>query len=317
LAIPLLFLSLWPLIDVAFLSHRFPAPFLTGVAFWRPYSRVVGGPAEYLSNLFSQTYSRHWAGVLAFTLLALSAWAVAHGALRRFHRGNCNWAAVAFSGLVLALAGRWLAVVYVLPMLAGLAAAWLYMTVRERAKSRLAEAAVLAFSLAGSGLLYHAFASGFLYLCLMAALFEWLNRKRALWGLAWLAAGAAVPYGVSFLYYEPDVAARYLRWVSALEPGRDHERHAAGHVPVGRRSAPPRASSWNGSKRRRPPGNSAGAPAKRFGSRYWRFWPGAWWGCGWTAPVGCMPTTGSPRGSTSGLWPRLPDKARPATRCGS
>ncbi len=87
----LLYGGLWLLMNVAFIGHSFPMPFLTGMAFYRRYSNIAGGPVQYLANLFSQAYSRHWAGVLAFTLLALAAWAIARGILRRFSSGSCNW----------------------------------------------------------------------------------------------------------------------------------------------------------------------------------------------------------------------------------
>jgi len=203
--------------NVSFLAHRFPAPFLGGMPFYRRYSHIVGGPVEYLANLFSQAYSKHWAGVLAFTLLALAAWAIARGILRRFSPGSCNWPAAAFPVIMLVLAGRYMAVVYILPMLAGLAAAWLYMALREKSHSRWAQRAVVVLFLIASIPLYFLLASGFLYLCAMCALFELLVRKRPVWCLAWMAFGAAVPYGMSFVYYEPDIAGRYLRWLRIPE----------------------------------------------------------------------------------------------------
>jgi len=209
--------GLWPLMNVAFLAHRFPVPFLAGMAFYRRYSRIVGGPVEYSANLFSQAYSRHWAGVLAFTLLALAAWAIARGILRRFSSGSCNWPAAAFPVIMLILASRHMAVVYILPMLAGLAAAWLYMALREKPHNCWAQSAVVVLFLIASIPLYYLLASGFLYLCAMCALFELLIRKRPVWCLAWIAFGAAVPYGMSYVYYEPDIAGRYLRWLRIPE----------------------------------------------------------------------------------------------------
>jgi hypothetical protein len=199
--------------DVAFIAHRFPAPFLSGSAFFHRYSRTVGGPAEYAANFIGQGWSRHWAGVLLFTLLALAAWAVARGLLRRFSRASCGWPAAAFAVLVLILASRYIAPRYYLPMLAGLAAAWLYSVVSEKARDRRARALAALLLLIASIPLYFLLASGFLYFCALCALFEFLIRKRPAWGLAWVAFGAAVPYGVSFFCYEPDVAARYLRWL--------------------------------------------------------------------------------------------------------
>ncbi len=67
------YVGLWPLVDVAFIGHAFSLPFLGGAAFYRRYSHMAGGPAQYSANLFSQAYSRQWAGVLAFTLLVLAA----------------------------------------------------------------------------------------------------------------------------------------------------------------------------------------------------------------------------------------------------
>ncbi|MCC7176432.1 MAG: hypothetical protein IT159_14665 [Bryobacterales bacterium] len=217
LAAALLYGGLWPLVNVAFLAHRFPAPFLTGMAFYRRYSTIVGGPAEYSANFFSQTYSRHWAGVLALTLLALAAWAIARGLLRRFSPGSHNWPAAAFPLILLILASRHLSVTYILPMLGGLAAAWSYMALREKPHNRWAQSTVAVLFLFVSIPLYYCLASGFLYLCLMCALFEMLIRRQPLWSLAWIAFGAAVPYGVSYLYYEPDIAARYLRWLAPPE----------------------------------------------------------------------------------------------------
>lgn len=209
----LLYAALWPLMDVAFIAHCFPAPFLSGSAFFHRYSRTVGGTAEYAANLISQARSRHWAGVLVFTLFALAAWAIARSILRRFSLASCDWPAAAFAAIVLVLAGRYIAIGYFLPMLAGLAAAWLYSVVSEKTRDRRARALASLSFLMASIPLYFLLASGFLYLCLMCALLEFLIRKRPVWGLAWVAFGAAVPYGVSFFYYEPDVAARYLRWL--------------------------------------------------------------------------------------------------------
>jgi hypothetical protein len=203
--------------NVAFVAHYFPFPFLAGTAFYRRYARVIGGPVQYVANLFSQAYSRHWAGVLAFTLLALAAWAVARGILRRFSPGSWSWPAAAFPVILLMLASRHMAVVYILPMVAGLAAAWLYVALREKPLDGLARPAVAVLFLIASIPLYYLLASGFLYLCAMAALFEWLVRKRPGWSLAWIAFGAAVPYGMSYVCYEPDVAARYFRWMTMPE----------------------------------------------------------------------------------------------------
>jgi hypothetical protein len=209
--------GLWPLMNVAFIAHRFPVPFLAGTAFFRRYSHIVGGPVEYSANLYSQAYSRSWAGALAFTLLSLAAWAIARGILRRFSSGSCNWPAAAFPVILLILASRYMAVLYILPMLAGLAAAWLYMALCEKPHHRWAQSAVVVLFLVASIPLYYLLASGFLYLCVMCALFELLIRKRLLWCLAWIAFGAAVPYGMSYIYYEPDIAARYLRWMRIPE----------------------------------------------------------------------------------------------------
>jgi hypothetical protein len=215
----LLYGGLWPLMNVSFLAHRFPVPFLAGTAFFHRYSRVVGGPVEYSANLFSQTYSRHWAGVLAFTLLALAAWAIARGILRRFSSRSCNWPAAAFPVILLILASRYMAVLNILPMVAGLAAAWLYMALCEKPHNGWAQSAVVVLFLIASIPLYYLLASGFLYLCAMCALFELLIRKRPVWCLAWIAFGAAVPYGMSYVYYEPGIAGRYFRWMTM--PPRD------------------------------------------------------------------------------------------------
>jgi tetratricopeptide (TPR) repeat protein len=211
--------GLWPLVNVAFIAHAFPLPFLGGLAFYRRYSHMAGGPAQYVANLFSQTYSRHWAGVLAFTLLALAAWAIARGILRRFSSGSWTWPAAAFPIIILILASRDVGVLFILPMVAGLAAAWLYMALCERLRSGWAQRAVVVLSLIASIPVYYLLASGFLYFCAMCALFELLTRKRLIWAFAWIAFGTAVPYGMSFVYYEPDVATRYVRWM--VLPQRD------------------------------------------------------------------------------------------------
>jgi len=213
----LLYGCLWSLMNVAFIAHRFPSPFLTGMAFYRRYSRVVGGPVEYAANLFTQAYSRHWAGVLAFTLLAVAAWAIARGILRRFSSGSCTWPAAAFPVIVLILASGHVAVLFILPMVTGLAAALLYMALCEKPHTGWAQSAVVVLCLIASIPLYWLLASGFLYLCAMCALYEVLIRKRPVWCLAWIAFGAAVPYGMSYVYYEPDIAGRYVRWMTLPE----------------------------------------------------------------------------------------------------
>lgn len=209
----LLYGGLWPVMNVEFLAHRFPVPFLADIAFYRRYSDIAGGPAELFANLFSQAYSRHWAGVLAFTLVALAAWAVARGILRRFSPRSCDWPAAAFPLIILILASRYVAVAYIFPMLAGLAVAWLYMALRERAHSRWAQPAVVVLFLIASILLYYVLRTGFLYICAMCALFELLVRKRPVWCVAWIVCGGTVPYGMSYIYYEPDVAGRYFHWL--------------------------------------------------------------------------------------------------------
>ena len=205
--------------NVAFLAHRFPVPFLSGWDFYRRYSQMAGGPAEYFANLFSQTYSRHWAGVLAFTLLTVAAWAIARGILRRFWPGSGNWPAAVFPIALLILASRDIAISYVLPTVAGLAAAWLYLALRERPRDPRAQSAVAAVFLLASFPVYYLLAAGFLYLCAIAALFELLVRRSPLWCLAWMACAAAVPYGTSYVFYEPDLAARYFRWLMPPEHG--------------------------------------------------------------------------------------------------
>jgi len=211
----MLYGGLWPLMNVAFIAYRFPLPFLVGM----PYSRTVGGPAQYAASLFSQTYSRHWAGVLAFTLLALAAWAIARGILRRFSPGSWTWPAAAFPVLILILASRSIAVLFILPMVGGLAAAWLYMALRAEPRNGRAQSAAAVLLLIASIPLYYLLASGFLYLCALCALFELLVRRQPAWCLAWIAFGAAVPYGMSLVLYEPDVAGRYFRWL--MMPRRD------------------------------------------------------------------------------------------------
>ena len=219
LAAALLYGGLWPLINAEYIAHWFPAPFLSGVAFYRPYSRFVGGPVQYAASFVCQAYAAHWAAVLVFTLLALAAWAIARGILRRFSPGSCDWPAAAFPLIVLILASRDIGVLFVLPMVAGLAAAWLYMALSERARNGRAQTAVAGAFLVASIPLYYLLASGFLYLCALCALFELLVRKRPAWCLIWLAFGAAVPYGVSWVLFEPDVVRRYFRWM--MMPRRD------------------------------------------------------------------------------------------------
>jgi hypothetical protein len=214
LAAVFLYVGVWLLLDVGFIAHRFPSPFLFGAAFYRRYARAVGGPAEYAAGFFVQALSRHWAGVLAFSLLALAAWAIARSILRRFSAGTWSWPAVAFPLVILILASRDIAVSFVLPMLGGLAAASFYMTLRERLRDGWPRALAVVLGLVASIPLYWVLASGSLYLCAMCALYELLVRKRPAPGLAWLAFGAAVPYGMSAVLFEPDVAERYLRWLT-------------------------------------------------------------------------------------------------------
>jgi len=115
LGVAFLYGGLWPVMNVGFIAHCFPMPFLPGMAFYRRFSGYVGGPVEYSANLFCQAYSRHWAGVLAFTFLALAAWAIARGILRRFSSGPCGWQAAAFALSLLILASRYIGVLYILP----------------------------------------------------------------------------------------------------------------------------------------------------------------------------------------------------------
>jgi hypothetical protein len=215
----LLYGGLWPLMNVAYIWHWYPLSFLTGATFWRRYSGTVGGPVHYLASLFSQTYARHWAGVLAFTLLSLAAWAIARGILRRFSSGPCDWPAAAFPVLILIPASRSMGVLFILPMVAGLAAAWLYMALCDRPRNGWAQPVVVALCLVASIPLYWLLASGFLYLCATCALFELLVRRRPAWCLAWIACGAAVPYAMSYVLFEPDIAGWYLRWM--MLPQRD------------------------------------------------------------------------------------------------
>ncbi len=102
-------------------------------------------------------------------------------------------------------------------MIAGLAAAWFYMSLCGKPHHSWTESAVVVFFLIVSIPLYFLLASGFLCFCAMCALFESLIRKRPAWCLAWISFGAAVPYGVSLAFYEPDVAARYFRWMRLPE----------------------------------------------------------------------------------------------------
>lgn len=211
--------GLWSLMNVAYLAYWFPLPFLEGLPFYRRYARTVGGPIQYLANLFTQTYSRHWAGVLAFTLLALAAWAIARGILRRFAAGRWNGLAAAFPIVILTLANRSLAVLFILPMVAGLAIAWLYISLSERASVGWPRSTLLVLGVVVSFLLYWMLASGFLYVCVMCALFVALVRRQWLRGLAWLAVGAIVPFAVSRVLFEPSALEWYLRWMTL--PQRD------------------------------------------------------------------------------------------------
>jgi hypothetical protein len=167
---------------------------------------VAGGPVEYAANLFSQTYSRRWLGTLAFALLASAAWAVARGVARRFAPRAGGWAAWVFPLLILILVNRHISVLYVIPMLGGLAAAWLYMGLSG---PRWASILFLLASVP----VYHLLASGLLYFCAMCALFEALIRRRPVWALAWIVSAAAAPFGLSWICFEPANAARYLRWI--------------------------------------------------------------------------------------------------------
>lgn len=228
----LLYGGIWLAMDLPFMEYCFGAPFRPGMSFYRLFSGYVGGPIQYAANLFTQTYHRQWIGVLALTALALASWAVIRGVLRNFGRGSWNRAALAFSLLMLALAGRFVAVTYLLPVVAGTAAAWLYSAVRTAAgnprgstgpvyvrtqRSRWRERIFIVLFLFAAVFLHYGLASGFLYFSGLCALFELLIATRPLMALAWLAVGAATPVGVSYLFFEPDLWARYCRWIAMPE----------------------------------------------------------------------------------------------------
>ena len=219
LAVPLAYAGIWFAMDLPFMAYCFRAPFLPGAAFYRRFSGYVGGPMEYVANLLSQAYHRPWLGALVFVLFLLACYAVARGVLRRFSRGSCAVPALVFALLMLMVVKRYAPLASVLPMLAGLAAAWLYMALRAaRAwQSRAAQGAVVAVGLAAAFPVHYLLGGGFLYFAGLCALFELLATRRPLPGLAWLAAGAAVPYAVSFVCFEPDLLARYARGIQ-LQP---------------------------------------------------------------------------------------------------
>lgn len=216
--------------DVRFMDYCFAMPFLAGSDFYRRFSGYVGGPVQYVANLFSQSYHRPWAGALALAVLALVSWTVAQGILRRFRCKACGVTAALFPMLMLIVVSRYVAVVYAMPMIAGLAASWLYMALRPAEPCRVlfagrtipwsnsnVQGALLFLFMAASVPLYYLLASGFLYFCALCALFEVLVAKRRVFGILWLGCALLVPYGVSRFLYEPDVIERYFRWIAVPE----------------------------------------------------------------------------------------------------
>ena len=175
-----------------------------------------------------------------------------------------SWPAAAFPIIVLTLASRDFGVLFILPMVAGLAAAWLYVVLGDKPPNGWAQSALVGLFLIASIPLYWLLASGFLYLCVMCALFELLVRKRPAWCLAWIVFGAAVPFGVSYVL----LRAGRRRSVPALDDAaaarRGHERPGRGHVSV-------RAGrSGGGLPRREVPvrrSSDASAPARCPGRR--------------------------------------------------
>ena len=197
--------------DLPFMAHCFRTPFLPGWAFYRRFSGYVGGPVEYAASLLSQTYGQPWLGALMFTLLLLAFFFITRGVLRRFNLGACNRPACVFALLMLVVVKRYVPLASVLPMVAGLAAAWLYMALRgaRRCQSRALQGAVTGLGIAASVPVYYVLGGCLLYFAGMCALLELRVFRRVLIGLAWLAACAAVPFATSFVLYEPDWLSRY------------------------------------------------------------------------------------------------------------
>ena len=220
-AVAIAYCGLWFAFDIRFVAHCFAMPYLPGMAFFQRFSGYAGGPAQYAANLFSQAYSRRWLGILAFLILALAFWVIARGILRRFGCASCNAPAMIFPLLMLILTSRYIAVVYVLPVAAGLAIAWLYMEARGRLpQDRGGPFAVMAVFLIACVPLYYLTASGLAFFCAAGALYELLPGKRRLLAILWLCASALIPAAMSLVYFEPDVFTRYFRWIATPENGR-------------------------------------------------------------------------------------------------
>ena len=205
------------------MAYYFPMPFLTGRDFaWR-FMGYVGGPVEYAGMFLAQAYAFPWIAALLFAALMAAFCLAAHAVLRRFNPAVSRLPSLCFALLMLVVLKRYVTVVTVLSVLTGVAAAWLYMEVRERAPRLPAEAARsapgrhIAWAIAAAAVLVASVAAnylvgcGFLLLATLCALYEMLVRRRrlaAMWVFfAWLA-----PYLVSQRLYEPSFLNRYLRW---------------------------------------------------------------------------------------------------------
>ncbi|OGV75122.1 MAG: hypothetical protein A2269_00820 [Lentisphaerae bacterium RIFOXYA12_FULL_60_10] len=210
--------GIWFFMDVPFMAHCFGVSFQTGWPFFKRFTGYVGGPIEYLSCLLSQTYYLPWFGVLFLTALFVATYAMASGILRSFIHGKCRLPALFFALLLLVVMKRYLPLVNILPMLGGMAMAWLYIALRRRSLNRRwVEATLLLCAVGLSAPIYYLFGGGLLYFAGLAAIFELIARRHAVTGFLWIITGAVVPQAMSYLFFEPGWAARYLRWLPDQE----------------------------------------------------------------------------------------------------
>jgi len=214
----LLCACVYVLMDVPFTAHCFGVSFQTGWPFFARFTGYVGGPAEYLACLLSQTYYLPWLGALILTTLFVASYAMVNGILRTFIHGKCWFPALFFALLMLVVMKRYLPLVNILPMLGGLAMAWLYIALRQRFVNRRRAGATLLLCAVGlSAPIYYIFGGGLLYFAGVAATFELIVLRHAVAGILWIITCAVVPQAMSYVLFEPGWTTRYLRWLPDQE----------------------------------------------------------------------------------------------------
>jgi len=205
LAIGVLYLYLWWVMDIPQMHHDRRRPFMWGSGFFDTFLGHAGGPVEYFHSLLLQLYSFSWVGAAILTGVFLAMYYGARRLIACYTQFSPLFTPLIPAILGIVLVSSRMTLVPLLALTTALYASLLYVCMPTNHSG----ARLLVF-LAGTWLLYYAVSGAFLLFVIVCAVHEVTKRRRLL-ACVMLALGATVPWEMRFLLYEPDLLTLYFR----------------------------------------------------------------------------------------------------------